>query len=135
MGEPTIWSKSNTAWGSARRVQRNAYAYAVAMVMTNGRLECPACSRPLDIDTAEVDRPIPSYDYTPGNVVYICRACNQGRSVLQSDGHDWRYAAMYAEDVRIASMRVSVPTVARAKAWWADRHGDGEVSVRVCRYA
>jgi hypothetical protein len=130
-----MWSKANPAWGSARRIQRNHYAYMVTLIMTGGRDNvCPTCEGELDLDTAEVDRPIPSLDYTPSNVVYVCRACNQGRSVLQSIGRDWSRIADYVADVQRASCSVGVPTVARAKAWHAARRSAGE-SVRVSRYA
>lgn len=129
---PARWSKSNPAWGSARRVQRNAYAYAVTMVMTGGRIECPACEGPLDIDTAEVDRVIPSLDYCESNIVYLCRGCNQSRSILQSAGDDWTFISQYAADVASASAHVTVPTVADARRWWADRDA---APTRTSRYA
>lgn len=116
-----IWSKSSKAWGSARRIQRNYYAYLVTMVLTAGRLECPACSASLDLDTAEVDRCIPAYDYKPFNVCYLCRGCNQGRGILQSVGRDWTHASRYALDVANASRGVRVPSVADARAWWSRR--------------
>lgn len=126
-----IWSKSNPAWGSGRRQQRNAYAFAVTMQLTGGELICPTCLNPLDLDTAEVDRPIPALDYTPGNVVYICRGCNQGRSILQSEGRDWAHADDYADDVRTASTWVRIPSVSDARRWWAQR----PTMVTVSRYA
>lgn len=129
---PTRWSKSHPAWGSARRVQRNAYAYAVTMVMTNGEDVCPSCDRALDIDTAEVDRAIPANDYCEGNIVYLCRACNQSRSILQSAGADWAHVDQYVSDVASASAHVAVPTMGEARAWWSAR---GEAMAPVSRYA
>lgn len=129
---PTRWSKSHPAWGSARRIQRNAYAYAVTMVMTGGRMECPACEGALDIDTAEVDRAIPANDYCEGNIVYLCRACNQSRSILQSAGEDWTHIGQYVSDIASASAHVTVPTMAEARAWWSDRPAG---VARISRYA
>lgn len=126
------WSKSSPSWGSALRVQRNAYAYLVLMVMTGGRHECPACESPLDLATAEVDRAVPALDYREGNVVYLCRDCNQGRAALQSIGRDWTHADDYAAHVADAAAMVTVPSIREAREWWADR----PVSVgRVSRYA
>ena len=126
------WSKSSPSWGSALRIQRNAYAYAVTMVMTDGRHACPACDSPLDLDTAEVDRAVPALDYREGNVVYLCRGCNQGRSILQSVGSDWTYADEYAAHVADASAMVTVPSHGQAREWWNNRPtGGGTVS----RYA
>jgi len=115
------WSKSSPSWGSALRVQRNAYAFNVTMALTGGRMVCPACDSPLVLDTAEVDRCIPALDYSEGNVVYLCRPCNEARGILQSMGRDWTHADAYAADVRAASASVEVPTVKTARAWWADR--------------
>lgn len=130
--ETARWSKSHPSWGSALRVQRNAYAYAVAMVMTDGRHVCPACDMPLDLDTAEVDRAVPALDYREGNVTYLCRGCNQGRSALQSIGRDWTYADQYASHVADASAMVTVPSHGQARAWWNTRPTSGQT---VSRYA
>lgn len=119
--ETARWSKSHPSWGSARRVQRNAYAYAVTMAMTQGRMVCPACDDTLNLETAEVDRCIPALDYREGNIVYVCRACNQGRAVLQSQGSDWTHAEAYAEAVREASATVTVPSIVQARDWWNNR--------------
>jgi hypothetical protein len=118
---PTIWSKQNPAWGQRRRIQRNAYAFRVSMRMTSGELMCPTCHGPFDLDTAEVDKAIPALDYTPSNIAYICRGCNQDRSRLQSIGRDWTYAATYAADVRHASVGVAIPTEAEARQWHDSR--------------
>lgn len=126
------WSKSSPSWGSALRVQRNAYAYRVTMVLTNGANECPACGDILDLDTAEVDRAIPANDYCEGNIVYVCRACNQGRAILQSQGRDWAHVADYIADIAKASESVSVPTNREAREWWANRP---TAPRRVSRYA
>jgi len=115
------WSKSHPAWGQRRRVQRNYYAFLVTMALTAGAMECPACSNPLDLDIAEVDRAIPSLDYAPGNIAYLCRGCNQGRGVLQSVGRDWAMVDMYAAHIADASRGIPIPTEAEAKAWWARR--------------
>lgn len=113
------WSKSSPSWGSAYRVQRNAYAWQVAMVLTGGRMVCPACESPMTLDNAEVDRVRPALDYRPTNVVYLCIACNQGRSVLQSAGKDWAGLDAYADAVAAASASVSVMTITAARKWWA----------------
>lgn len=117
-----MWSKSNPAWGSGRRIQRNYYAYLVTMALTGGHMECPACLGYLDLDTAEVDRCIPELDYTPGNVVYVCHGCNHGRGILQSNGGDWTRANDYADDVRTASAFIRIPAVCDARQWWSTRH-------------
>lgn len=120
-GDDAIWSKSSKAWGSARRVQRNYYAFLVTMVLTGYKMECPACSNPLDLDIAEVDRCIPAIDYRPGNVVYLCRGCNGGRGVLQSIGKDWKHVQRYVNDVANASRGIPIPSVADARQWWESR--------------
>lgn len=130
--ETARWSKSSPSWGSALRVQRNAYAYAVTMVMTGGRVECPTCEGPLTLDSAEVDRPVPALDYREGNCVYVCRACNQGRAALQSIGRDWTYADDYAAHVADAAAMVTVPSIREAREWW---NGRGDDTARVSRYA
>lgn len=122
---PARWSKSHPSWGSARRVQRNAYAYMVTMVMTGGKVECPCCGVALNLDTAEVDRVVPALDYREGNIVYVCRACNQSRAAVQSTGGDWTHVEQYAADVAAASSRVTVPSVRDAREWWASRPTDG----------
>jgi hypothetical protein len=119
--EPTMWSKDSPAWGSGRRQQRNAYAYKVTMRMTRGELICPACLNPLDLDTAEVDRTIPALDYCPGNIVYLCHGCNNGRGILQSVGRDWLNVEAYVRDVKTASVGIAIPTVSEARQWWARR--------------
>lgn len=116
-----MWSKSSKAWGSGRRIQRNYYAFMVTMGMTDGRMECPACSSALDLDTAEVDRAIPARDYRPGNVCYLCRGCNQGRGILQSQGKDWSNVAQYVSDVAKASLTIPIPSVADARMFWESR--------------
>lgn len=123
-----IWSKSNKAWGSARRVQRNAYAWRVSMVMTEGRVECPSCGGPLDTATAEVDRVVPALDYRPRNICYVCRACNESRGVLQSQGSDWARVADYARAVEAASASVEIPTYAESRDWWRGRGGETRTS-------
>lgn len=115
------WSKASKAWGSGRRVQRNAYAFAVAMVLTGGAMVCPACSEALDLDTAEVDRAVPALDYREGNVCYLCRSCNETRGMLQSRDEDWRDVASYVADVARASESVTVLTESAARAWWGTR--------------
>lgn len=137
----TTWIKHHrNGFGSAARVQRNAYAYAVAMVMTGGRHECPACGGPMPLDgTSEVDRvhgqerdENGSEVYREGSIVYVCGGCNQGRSHLQSLGSDWTHVGQYAADVADASAMVTVPTVREAREWWENRDtGTGSVS----RYA
>lgn len=126
------WSKSHPSWGSALRMQRNAYAFLVTMVMTDGRMECPTCEGTLDLSTAEVDRPVPALDYTEGNCVYVCTGCNQGRAALQSVGRDWTYADDYASHVRDASAMVTVPTMREAREWW---HARPATPARASRYA
>lgn len=117
-----IWSKQSKAWGSARRIQRNYYAFQVAMAMTKGEWVCAAgCGNDLDLDTAEVDRAIPTLDYRPGNIVTICHGCNHGRGVLQSNGGDWRHAHIYAADIKRASVGIPIPSVADARLWWDSR--------------
>lgn len=119
-----MWSKSHPAWGMRRRIQRNAYAFAVAMVMTNGLMVCPACLGDFDIDMGEVDRAIPSLDYRPGNVVYICHGCNHGRGILQGMRpipRDWTHVDEYVRDVQRASQGVPIPSEREAKAWWSHR--------------
>lgn len=136
-----VWTKHyRNGFGSAERVQRNAYAYAVAMVMTGGREECPTCLAPLDLNTAEVDRVNGSEKdengsevYAEGSIVYVCRACNQGRAALQSIGRDWTHAGQYASDVADASAMVTVPTVREARDWWNARRDSA--TGRVSRYA
>lgn len=112
------WTRGS---GSAYRLQRNAYAYAVSAVMAGKEDTCPSCEGPLDLANrgGEVDRVDPTLDYRPGNVCYLCRDCNSARGVLQTSGGDWRNVAAYAEAVRVASLQVTVPTVTQAKAWWA----------------
>lgn len=129
---PARWSKSNPSWGSALRVQRNAYAFLVTMVMTEGRMECPTCEGPLDLSTAEVDRPVPALDYRETNCLYVCRECNQGRAALQSIGRDWTHADEYAAHVIDAAAMVTVPSIREAREWWNDRPTGGG---RVSRYA
>jgi hypothetical protein len=124
---PAAWSKSNPSWGSALRVQRNAYAFTVTMALTGGAMVCPACGTALDLDTA--------LDYTPGNVVYLCGGaggCNQSRSRLQSMGRDWTNLDAYADAVTAASAGVPVPSQAAAKRWWSNRPTGG---TRVSRWA
>lgn len=116
-----MWSKSHPAFGQRRRVQRNYYAFLVTMVLTAGDMVCPACSNPLDLDTAEVDRAIPSLDYRPGNITYLCRGCNQGRGILQSVDKDWSMVDMYAAHIADASRSVPIPTEREAMAWWTRR--------------
>jgi hypothetical protein len=128
---PTMWSKSHPAWGQRRRIQRNAYAFKVTMRMTNGRMECPACLNPLDLDTAEVDRAVPGLDYAPGNICYLCRGCNQGRGVLQSVGKDWSRVTEYVSDIATASVGIVIPTEAEAKRW----HDARPTVATVSRYA
>jgi hypothetical protein len=134
---PTMWSKSHPAWGQRRRIQRNYYAYLVATAMTRGvpnrqaDIICPACHGPMDLDYAEVDRAIPSLDYTPGNITYVCHGCNHGRGILQSTGQDWTYVDMYIADIRRASLDIDIPTEAIANQWWANRPTVGTLS----RYA
>lgn len=134
------WTKHyKNGFGSADRIQRNAYAYAVAMVMTGGRHMCPTCEGPLDFGTAEVDRVNGSERdangsevYREGSIVYVCRGCNQGRSALQSIGRDWTDAHVYAQHVADASAMVTMPSIREAREWWENR----EVSTaRVSRYA
>lgn len=126
MPTPAMWSKAHPAWGQRRRVQRNHYAYLVAMAMTASAIKvadivCPACLSPMDLDTAEVDRAIPANDYTPGNVVTICHGCNHGRGILQSVGEDWTYVDMYVADIQRASRNIAIPTEAQSKLWWQTR--------------
>lgn len=116
-----MWSKDHKSWGSRKRKQRNAYAWRVTLRMTGGGAHCPACLGPLDIDTAEVDRAVPAVDYCPGNIVYLCRGCNQGRSILQSHGRDWARIADYVNDVIAASQGVPIPTESESDAWWNTR--------------
>lgn len=119
-----MWSKAHPAWGSRRRQQRNAYAFAVTMRMTRGAMVCPTgCGNDLDLDIAEVDKAIPERDYVPGNICYICRGCNQGRGILQSlsPPRDWARVADYIADIASASVGVAIPTEAEARAWWARR--------------
>lgn len=113
------WSKSSPSWGSPLRVQRNAYAYAVSMVLTGGKAICPSCDAPMSLDGAEVDRVIPSLDYCEGNILYLCIACNQGRAAVQSTGGDWSNVDAYAKAVREASAEVAVPTITAARNWWS----------------
>lgn len=113
------WSKSHPSWGSAYRIQRNAYAYAVSMVLTEGKAVCPSCDAPMSLSDAEVDRVVPAADYCESNIVYLCIACNQGRAALQSVGKDWKNVDAYAKAVREASAHVEVLGVTAAKAWWA----------------
>lgn len=128
-----MWSKRNPAWGSGRRIQRNCYAYRVAVALAGSEGICPTCLGELDLDTAEIDRPIPANDYRPGNVVTVCNACNQGRSVLQSVGRDWTHVNDYVSDVLAASAAIRIPAVSEARQWWARRpSARGE---RVSRYA
>lgn len=124
------WIKHfRNGFGSADRVQRNAYAYAVAMVLTGGRNVCPSCDMPLDLNRgAEVDRingsevdANGSEVYREGTIVYLCRACNASRGELQSRGDDWPNVDAYRAAVVAASAGVPVPTVATARAWWAAR--------------
>lgn len=126
--EAARWSKSSKSWGSALRVQRNAYAFLVTMVMTGGRMECPACDAPLDLATAEVDRVTPALDYRESNIVYLCRGCNEGRGILQSMGRDWTHADDYAAHVADASAMVTVPSIREAREWWDNRPDAGTVS-------
>jgi hypothetical protein len=126
-----MWSKAHPSWGRNRRQQRNAYAYLVTMAMTNGELVCPACLNPLDLDTAEVDRAIPARDYRPSNICYLCRGCNQGRGILQSEGKDWKHVERYVLDVANASRDIRIPSVAEARRWWDER----PTVVTVPRYA
>lgn len=115
------WSKSSPSWGSALRITRNYYAYMVTMVVTGGAMVCPSCDSALDLDTAEVDRVCPTLDYREGNVIYLCRACNQQRGILQSTGNDWTHVSAYAALVSSASESVEIPTVSSARAWWDAR--------------
>lgn len=131
-----MWSKRHPAWGQRRRIQRNYYAFLVSQVMTQGvpvmgDILCPACHQLMDLDTAEIDRAIPSLDYRPSNVVTICHMCNNGRGILQSVGQDWTYVDMYVADIRRASEGIAIPTEAEAKAWWNNRPTGGCLS----RYA
>lgn len=128
-----IWSKSSPSWGSAKRVQRNYYAYLVTVAMTGTWGTCPTCHGPLTWEDAEVDRVTPALDYTPGNIVYTCRAtCNGPRGVLQSVGADWSHVDQYAHDVAVASASVEVPSITEARRWWHSRNTD---TGRVSRYA
>lgn len=126
-----LWSKEHPSWGKRPRIQRNYYAFMVAMVMTGGQMICPACGGTLDLDTAEVDRAIPSLDYRPGNVTYICHGCNHGRGILQSVGADWGKVNQYRIDIARASREVRVPSVTEARQWWDARPTVATVS----RYA
>lgn len=74
---------------------------------------------------------IPSLDYRPRNICYLCQACNNGRSKLQSVGRDWAGIARYAEDVANASQGVAIPSEREAMEWWRNRPDDGRQS----RYA
>lgn len=138
----TTWIKHyRNGFGSAARVQRNAYAYAVAMVMTDGRSVCPCCDAPVDYfqsGSVEVDRvhgderdAEGSAIYREGSIVYVCRDCNQSRAALQSRGEDWTHVDQYVQDVADASAMVTVPTVREAREWWSSRGTGGTVS----RYA
>lgn len=116
-----MWSKAHPAWGSRRRIQRNHYAYLVTLAMMGG-LKCAAsCGNDLDLDSAEVDRAIPYLDYRPGNIAYICHGCNHGRGILQSNGRDWQGVSEYANDIRLASYDVKIPSEAEARIWWSHR--------------
>lgn len=117
----TMWSKAHPSWGQRRRVQRNHYAYLVAIAMTGHAGICPACLGPMSLDTAEVDKAMPEFDYTPGNVVTVCRGCNQGRSVLQSVGRDWTRVDAYIADIAKASATVAIPTEKQSMEWWRGR--------------
>lgn len=115
-----MWSKAHPAWGSRRRIQRNHYAYLVTLALTGGK--CAAgCGNDLDLDSGEVDRAIPRLDYRPGNIAYVCHGCNHGRGILQSNGRDWQGVSEYANDIRLASYDVRIPSEAEARIWWAHR--------------
>jgi hypothetical protein len=138
-----VWVKGSPSWGSAERVQRAAYAYAVAVVMAGRAWTCPACLGPLapgDNGAAEVDRVSRETDsqgrevYRPGCVVMVCRRCNQDRSELQARGSDWTHADQYAQDVADASALVDMPTVRESREWWQDVRGM-RADAPVSRYA
>lgn len=130
--EAIVWSKSSKSWGSAMRIQRNAYALRVMLAMTGGEWKCPSCGTDWD-GTFEVDRVVPALDYRPGNIVYVCRAnCNGPRGVLQSKGQDWNNVSLYAALVSAASETVAVPSKTEARREWTDRPAPVQ---RVSRFA
>lgn len=102
--------------GTPYRQQRNVYAMRVTLQLTGGEYRCPCCGVDFDMSNAQaydVDKVIPSLDYVPNNVVYICRTCNATRGELQRIGKDWRRVSDYARDVRQASALVSVPALGK----------------------
>ena len=132
------WSKSHKSWGRNYRIQRNVYAWRVAMALTNNARVCPCCTSPMDMRNGDqgmqVDRVIPSLDYgTLGNIVYVCESCNQSRALLQRVGRDWRHVKRYAADVKRAAAKVTVPSIPEAlREWEAMREGRAP---NVSRYA
>jgi len=118
--------------GPRNMAQRNVYALEVMLVMTGGAYECPCCARPWD-GFFDVDRTTPEAGYKPGVIVYICRACNADRGVLQGRGDDIVNVDAYRADVLAASASVVPLTPADAVRAWAARSVPVE-SPRVNRY-
>lgn len=137
----TEWTRGR---GSAYRIQRNMYAWAVSAVpsgsdINSDAMPCPACLNTMVLgghgdSAAEVDRVIPSLDYREGNVAYICRSCNESRSLLQTHGNDWQGIAQYQSDVASWSECVTVPTVTESKLWWQSMRSKSS-ETRLSRYA
>lgn len=115
----THWNRGER--GSADRVQMRDYAVSVAqamgMVRNGDDLECLHCGLPFSIPAlGDVDRVIPANGYVPGNVVMVCRMCNETRGFMQQGGADLSGINRLAADVLHASANVHVPTKADAKA-------------------
>jgi hypothetical protein len=103
------------------RHQKNVYAMRVTVQIMGGPI-CPSCETPLDLSDPrgyDVDKVVPARDYVPGNICYLCRGCNEARSILQSVGKDWQNVAQYAALVSTASEYVSIPKLGKEteEAW------------------
>lgn len=122
----TNWDRG--ARGKDDRVQMRLYATLIAIAMgctlTGESMDCLHCGNVFHVPSeGDVDRTDASVGYSPGNVVMVCRRCNETRGHLQQALTDLGNADQYISDVRQASMGIDVPTKAYAKAVKSTWHG------------
>jgi hypothetical protein len=109
----THWNRGER--GSADRVQLRLYATMVAMAMgmvkTGDDMTCLHCGMSFHIPSmGDVDRVNATRGYVAGNVVMVCRLCNETRGFMQQGGSDLGGIARLTADVLAASANVHIPT-------------------------
>lgn len=107
-----------TAWdgkdaGSTRKAHKRVVSAQVTAahfgIDLTDTLPCIHCGRDFDwISDGDCDRVTPTKGYVIGNVIMICRECNETRgNVLQENGSDLNGVSRYADDVILATRTVA----------------------------